>query len=134
MFKNLINRPIEFDEPCRGTAANAVRRHRLGDDSTCCHCSSSPNVDTSKQGNIAANPNILFDNNILIEALWLIRFSDITNKCSDNASVISRMHRKVLCDGAVSLTNEFGIECRDFRVGTYADTFAKVNILIVTRI
>ena len=43
MFQYLVYGPIELDDFCWNSTANAVWRHGLVNDSACCHCGSSSN-------------------------------------------------------------------------------------------
>lgn len=132
MLQNLFYRPIEPDDFGWYTTTDAIRRHRFSNYSTSSHGRSSANGNSREECDITSNPNILFHNDIFIQAFWFGGFCNITYKGSDHSRMITGMNRQVLCYRTIAFADKLGIEGGNIGICTNANLFAKIYILVIT--
>ena len=110
----------------------AIRRHCFSNYSTNGYGRFSANGNSREECNITSNPNILFPNDIFIQAFWFGGFCNITYKGSDHLRMIAGVNRQVLCYRTIAFADKSGIEDGNIGICTNANLFAKIYILVIT--
>ena len=109
MLQNLLFRPIELDDLCRNTTYDAIWRHIFIHHCTGSYRCPTAYMNTGEDGHIRTNPNVFFNDDILIETLRLIGFSNVCYELTYHTCVIARMDCQMLGDGAIAFDDNLGI-------------------------
>ena len=134
VFYYLINVPVEFDDLCRHTTTDAIRRHTLGNYRSGCNGRSSADGYSREQCHVACNPYIFFYYYVFVISFRLVRFGYVGYELADYPCVITSVNRQPFSNGAMSLADELGIDCTDIRPRANTTPITYTNILIISYI
>jgi hypothetical protein len=113
-----------------GTPTDAVRRHHFSNYSTSGYGRSSANSDSREECNITSNPNILFHNDIFIQAFGLVD-SVISLTKVHHSRMTTGVNRQILCYCTFAFTDKLGIEGGNIGICANANFFTKIYILVI---